>query len=209
MTRETWEGLFKSIIEYIREKHPAEIDEAYEFFWEEEDPGEFLGGTVLTMGFHNFEDWMVCDFKGETSGKTFIERYIEDNTPSEDENKALKIMAESFICLYEVKEKGDNTVTLTDIVREKDVKIKDERLENLTKGDIFGARIIDIGQGPMLTKAIYPFGNKYKEHVMTHLNAMYKRYAKHCEGQADMETCLRQETYTINTVWVTCLFRAK
>jgi hypothetical protein len=85
----------------------------------------------------------------------------------------------------------------------------DERLGALAEGDMFGARVLDLGDGPILTNAIYPFGGRFKEHVMKHLDAMFNRYEKHCEGKGCMEDFLRQETYTINTVWVTCLFKAK
>ena len=104
--------------------------------------------------------------------------------------------------------KGEG-VLLSDIATGKDLTINDERLGALSKGDMFGARVLDLGEGPILTNAIYPFGNRFKEHVMKNLDSMYNRHEKHCEGQSCMEDFLRQETYTINTVWVTCLFKAK
>jgi len=208
MTRDKWETLFQSVIDYIRKNHDKEIDEAYDYFWEEEDPEESIGGTALAMGFHNFEDWMVCDYINKESQKSFIDHYIDSKNPSEDEAKSLKAMKDSYVSIYEVKSTNDS-VTLQNIATEKDITINDDRLKSLAMGDMFGARILDLADGPFLTKAIYPFGNKFKEHVMKHLDAMYNRYAKHCEGKACMEDFLRQETYTINTVWVTCLFRAK
>jgi len=208
MTRDKWQKVFQSLMDYIRENHEKEIDEAYDFFWEEEDPDEFLGGTALVMGFHNFEDWLACDYIDRESSKSFIEMYIESRSPSADETEVLKAMKDSFISLFEVRSSGDSVV-LNDIATGKDLTLHDERLCTLSKGDMFGARVLDLGGTLILTNAIYPFGNKFKEHVMKHLDAMYSRYEKHCEGEGCMEDFLRQETYTINTVWVTCLFRAR
>jgi len=208
MKKDAWETLFHSVIEYIRLNHEREIDEAYDYFWEEEDPEEFIGGTALAIGFHNFEDWMASDFTSRQTGKAFIDSYIESQKPSDENKVALNKTKDSFISLYEVKTIG-NSVTLHNIATDEDISIDDERLKALSVGDMFGARVLDLGHGPFLTKAIYPFGNKYKEHVMKHLDAMYNRYAKHCKDKACMEDFLRQETYTINTVWVTCLYKAK
>lgn len=208
MTRDKWQEVFNSLIKYIRENHKKEIDEAYDFFWEEEEPDEFLGGNALIMGFHNFEDWLACDYVDKETKKSFIDLYTDAKSPSGDESSILEAMKGSFTSLFEVKSIGESVV-LNDIVTGKDLTIKDKRLNALSIGDMFGARILDPGGNPIFTNAIYPFGNKFKEHVMKNLDAMYARYEKHCEGQGCMEDFLRQETYTINTVWVTCLFKAK
>lgn len=208
MSRDKWQKTFDSLIEYIRENHEKEIDIAYDFFWEEEEPDEFIGGTALVMAFHNFEDWLACDYVDSETKKSFIEMYIESKSPSDEESAALRAMKDSFISLFEVKSSGDSVV-LNDIATGKDLTLMDERLSVLSKGDMFGARVLDLDGSLVLTNAIYPFGNKFKDHVMEHLDAMYNRYEKHCEGQGCMEDFLRQETYTINTVWVTCLFKAK
>jgi len=209
MTRDEWQETFQSLIEYIRENHAKEIDNAFDFFWEEEEPDEFLGGTALIMGFHNFEDWMAFDYILPEVKKSFIDLYIESKSPSEAVKSALNAMKDSFVSLFEVKSIDNDGVVLNDIATGKDLPIQDKRLETLSKGDMFGARALDLGDGPILTKAIYPFGNRFKEHVMKNLESMYNRHEKHCEGKSCMEDFLRQETYTINTVWVTCLFKAK
>ncbi|MFC1549568.1 hypothetical protein ACFL4R_01710 [Nitrospirota bacterium] len=209
MTREKWQETFQSLIEYIREAHKQEIDTAYDYFWEEEDPEEILGGTALIMGFHNFEDWMACDYMNPETKKTFIDTYIESKSPSGPELDILKVMKDSFVSLFEVTSAGDESVVLNDIATGRDLTINDKRLCALSKGDMFGSRLLELEGGPILTNAIYPFGGRFKEHVMKHLNAMYGRFEKHCEGKSCMEDFLRQETYTINTVWVTCLFKAK
>jgi len=207
MTREKWEETFQSLIEYIRENHALEIDDAYEYFWEEEDPEEFIGGTALVMGFHNFEDWMACDYMDKKTGKSFIDLYLEAKSPSEEQRAVLEAMRQSYISVFEVRTAGD-TVTLEDLSNGTELSLSDDRLKCLSQGDMFGARIFDAGGGLVMTNAIYPFGNRFREAVMEHLEAMYRRYAKHYE-EPSMEKFLRQETYTINTVWVTCLFRAR
>ena len=208
MNKEQWQEVFNSVMDYIREYHDKDIEDAYEFFWEEESPEEFLSGTPLIMGFHNFEDWAICDYNPKGAQPPYIDSYIETKSPDEDTLKALRAMQDSYISLFEVKSAGDET-TLHCLTTNKDISIKDERLKTLSKGDMFGARILELGEGLFMTSAIYPFGSNFKESVMKHYNAMYDRYAKHCDGEPSHAAFLKQESYTINTVWVTCLFRAK
>ncbi|MEJ2191428.1 MAG: hypothetical protein P8Y39_03640 [Nitrospirota bacterium] len=74
---------YNSVVAFVRAKHVEEIDEAYDYFWEEEDPADFLGGRPLELGFMNFEDWLVCDYRpGEAKG--FIDRFIEDSRPDKE-----------------------------------------------------------------------------------------------------------------------------
>ena len=52
-----------SIIQFVRENHAETIDKAYKYFWDDQTPEEFMGGTALSLGFMNFEDWLIFDYK--------------------------------------------------------------------------------------------------------------------------------------------------
>ncbi len=65
--------LFQSVVTFARTKQADLIDKAYEFFWEEEDPQDSFGGTALSLGFINFEDWLVCDYRTE-DGNSLIDQ---------------------------------------------------------------------------------------------------------------------------------------
>ena len=55
--------LVYSIINYVRGNYADVIDKAYEHFWDQSHPDEFLSGTALELGFVNFEDWLIFDYK--------------------------------------------------------------------------------------------------------------------------------------------------
>ena len=67
--------LLQSIIHYVRDNHASDIDKAYSYFWDDAQPDEFLGGTALELGFVNFEDWLLFDYKVNEKKQTFIDIY--------------------------------------------------------------------------------------------------------------------------------------
>jgi len=197
------EELYGSVIEYTRENHPEEIDRAYEHFWEEEDPSEFLLGTALELGFVNFEDWLVCDYRAG-DGTGIIDRYIGDRDPSPEAAALLKAMKDSCISLYEVAS-TDGALRLKDIALGEEVEVEDPRLHGLARGYALAARLIRAGGGPVLGRCIYPFGVERKELASSFLDMQFSRYRKNKNPEADMAAFLREESGVFNMVWVTCL----
>ena len=63
--------LVSSIIQFVRENHAETIDKAYKYFWDDNTPDEFMGGTALSLGFLNFEDWLIFDYKVNNEKETF------------------------------------------------------------------------------------------------------------------------------------------
>jgi hypothetical protein len=56
-------NLINAINNFIHEHYQEYIQEAFEYFWEEERPEEFLQGILLDIGEINFEDWLTIDYR--------------------------------------------------------------------------------------------------------------------------------------------------
>jgi hypothetical protein len=201
--REDISEVFNKVIQYIRTKHAGEIDTAYEFFWEEEDPQDILSSNALELGFLNFEDWLVCDYHPK-EGTGFIDRYIQDEKPDEETMKLLGSLKDSFISLYEVLS-VEGSVQLKDLVRNTELTLQEEGLSSLTPGKLFATRLLSIDDEPFMGRCVYPFGDR-KDPVLQALQSQYERYTKHVDSGADMEAFLRSETYVVNTIWVSSLY---
>jgi hypothetical protein len=197
-----WTGAYNSVVQYARQTHADEIDKAYEYFWEEEYPEDFLSGRALELGFVNFEDWLVCDYR-PADGKGLIDRYVEEQRPGPEAVRVLEAMRDSVISLYEVVA-GNGAATLRDIALGEDVPIKDERLSGLLPGKVFAARIIDLGGEHVLGRCVYPFADR-KEAVLKALDSQFQRYLKNKDPEGDMARFIAEESYMFNTIWVSTL----
>src|SRR5512134_3603548 len=121
--------LFQDIIHFIRVNHTDTIDKAYSYFWDEENPDEFLGGTALSLGFHNFEDWLVFDYKVNEEGETFTDLFIKSQHLGDDAISLLRRAQESVLSLYEVSSVAkDKRVLLKDILLDREVDLREKAM---------------------------------------------------------------------------------
>jgi hypothetical protein len=202
--KEQFIDLYNDIISYARENFADELDEAYDYFWEEEDPTDYYMGTVLDLSFVNFEDWMVCDYRPR-EGKGFIDRYIEANSPDDEKKALLESMRDSIVSIYEVTSLDGDTLTLRDLAREKDIRVPSGALGNLNVGEVFAARIIDHKGESSLGRGVWPFGTQRKDQAMEFLNAHVERVRKNRSEEEDMDSLLKQDSYIFNNIWLSCL----
>ena len=203
-------SLYAEVISHMRVKHPEIIDAAYEFFWEEEYPEEFLSGLPLELGFVNFEDWFICDYKNPDSG--FItDLYLEETGQKENGEKAAPMLAvkNSFISLYEAKK----IVSSPEVEAElEDVLLGGTRLvsvpaSGMKAGDIFATRIIDLAGGSVMGACLYPFGAKVKPVVLESVSRQFERYRKNKKPDGGLHDFLKEESYIFNTIWLSGLYR--
>lgn len=192
-------GIFQSVIDYARSNHADEIDRAYEYFWEEDSPEEFIGGTALSLAFVNFEDWLVCDWRDKEKG-SLIDRHIKDSNPESETKAILDTMKESVICLYEVDTPGE-VVILKDIFLGKEIKTRDHILRTLKKGDMFAARFIDIDGDFIMGRGVYPFAQPLKESILQSVDKQYARYVKNKNPGGSKKLFLKDEAYLFNMIW--------
>ncbi len=209
MTEDIVTEAYSKVIDYIRKNHTKEIDEAYDFFWEEEDPADIMGGRAFELGFINFEDWLICDYLPSDGSPGFIDIYIESEHPSDEVRAVLTSLKESCLSLYEVKKAGSPT-GLSDIAMgADDFEVEDEQLSHLEAGYSFAARFIDVEGTRRIGRSVYPFGVKMKDEMMRLINAQLARYQKNKNPEGTMKDFLRDESYAFNMTWMSCLYRPK
>lgn len=204
--------LFMAVIGYARENHTDEIDKAYEYFWEEEYPEDFLEGIALDIAFVNFEDWLICDWKTENR-ETLIDLYIKENKGLKDkELKVLKEMKDSVISLYEVKSTTPH-ITLKDLILDTELTLPEKKgakkAGGFLIGDVFATRFLKIGEGYSMSGCVYPYGEQMKDKVLNYFNKQFSRYIKNETPDGTKQDFLNRHSDVFNTIWVSELCKSK
>jgi hypothetical protein len=197
--------LFNNIIEYVRINHTEAIDKAYSYFWDEQTPDEFLSGSALTLGFHNFEDWMVFDYKINEEGDTYIDLFIEDTKDLDDHAVALlRRSKDSVISLYEVTSVAkDKRVLLNDILLDREVELREKYLtQSLKKGDLFATRLLKLDNIDVISACVYPYKPSQKKEVITNIETQFKRYIKNVKQDGTMHDYLKNYGDVFNLIWM-------
>jgi len=197
--------LIQSIINYVRVNHADAIDRAYAYFWDEKNPDEFLSGNALYIGFINFEDWLIFDYKANDAGEAFIDLYIKNSTELKDgELMLLNKIKGSLLSLYEAVSVSKNKrVLLKDLLLGGEVSIKDRTLKKgLKKGDVFAARLLPIDKGHAMSGCVYPFRAEDKKTVLEYVNRMFKRYKKNENPNGTINDFLRDYGDVFNMAWI-------
>ncbi len=199
--------LFQSIINYIREHHAEAIDKAYEYFWDERQPSEILQGTALTIGFMNFEDWLIFDYKSGEAKEPFIDIYIKSKELKEDEKSLLNKVKGTGISLYEVVSVSkDKRITLKDLLLGGEYIMKDKNLtRGLKKGDIFATRLLNLDKGYVMSGCVYPFRSADKKKVLEYIDRMFSRYKRNENPEGTMKEFLKDYGDIINIAWMSII----
>lgn len=199
--------LFQSIINYIREHHAEAIDKAYEYFWDERQPSEILQGTALTIGFINFEDWLLFDYKSGQAKETFIDIYIKNKTLTGEEKDILNKIKGIGLSLYEVVSVSkDKKITLKDLLLDGEYLLKDKNLNRgLKKGDIFAARLLNLDMKYVMSGCVYPFRSADKKKVLDYIDRMFSRYKRNENPEGTMREFLKDYGDIINIAWMSII----
>ena len=198
-------NLVQAVINYVRASHADAIDKAYEYFWDEKDPEEFLKGTALALGFINFEDWLIFDYKANEAKEIFLDIYAACNKELKDDELALlnKIRC-SLISLYEVASVSrDKKITLKDLFLGGEFVLREKAMtRGLKKGDIFAARLLTLDGKSVMSGCVYPYKAGDKQLVLGYTERMFKRYKKNENPEGGMENFLKDYGDTFNMVWM-------
>ena len=196
--------LVNSIIRFVREKHAETIDRAYSYFWDGNNPDEFMSGTALSLGFLNFEDWLIFDYKVNKEKETFIDLYLKDNTVKEDEADLLKSIKDSVISLYEVSSVAkDKRITLKDLLMDSEHALRDKALtRGLNKGDIFATRLLTLDGKPSMSGCVYPYTAAQKKAVLAYVDQQFKRYKRNVKPDGTMRDFLKDYGDVLNVAWM-------
>lgn len=196
--------LFQEIIEYVRASHAAAIDKAYEYFWDEKSPEEFLSGTALAVGFINFEDWLLFDYRVNDKKETFLDVYISEKNPKDDEVSLLNKIKDSLLSLHEVTSVAkDKRIMIKDLLLGGEFSLKDKKLtRGLKKGDIFGARLLNIDKHVVMSGCVYPFRADDKKKILAYIEKMFSRYKRNEKPDGTMRDFLKDYGDIINIAWM-------
>jgi hypothetical protein len=197
--------LFQDIVQYVRLNHAEDIDKAYSYFWEGENPDEFLGGTALSLGFHNFEDWMVFDYKVSEQGETFIDLFINSRRDlSEEAVVVLKKAQSSVLSLYEVSSVSkDKRVLLKDILLDKESDVREKTLtRGLKNGDLFATRLLDLDGNAVMAGCVYPYLSGQKQQILAYIDRQFRRYIKNVKQHGTLRDYLKDYGDVFNLIWM-------
>jgi hypothetical protein len=194
---------YNEVMDFMRTGNADVIDVGYEFFFEEDDPDEYMGGRALELAFVNFEDWFVCDYIPPRS-KHVIDLYREALKPEGEAALLLGAMKDSCISLYKVIS-VDGGLRLKDMLLDEEVAFPSNPVEGIEPGMVFGARIIRVDGTAYLGRCVYPFTETVMDRVMKSIDATRRRYLKNKNPEGSVRDFLRDESYMMNMVWITNL----
>jgi hypothetical protein len=195
----------RAIMERAREQHGETIDKAYEYFWDCNHPDEFLNGTALALGFVNFEDWFIYDYKANELGETFLDLYAKDNQClNREESSVISRMRDSVLSLYEVASVSkDKRVLLKDLLLGEEVSLREKTLtRGLKKGDLFAARILELDGRHVMSGSVYPYLQTQKKRVLGYVEKQYSRYKRNVNREGTMRGYLKEYGDVFNLVWL-------
>jgi hypothetical protein len=197
--------LLQAIIQYVRDNHKEAIDKAYEYFWDEGEPADFLKGTALELGFINFEDWLVFDYKADGGSETFIDLYVR-KTPGlkEGEIALLNNIRDSVLSMYEVMSVSkDKRIVLKDLLLGEEYSVRDKILtRGLNKGDVFATRLLNLDGKYVMSVCVYPFTAGQKKDVLTKVDKQFARYKKNVRKDGTMRDYLKDYGDVFNLIWM-------
>ncbi|MDA8434247.1 MAG: hypothetical protein M0Z60_14980 [Nitrospiraceae bacterium] len=197
--------LFQSIIHYVRMNHAEAIDKAYEYFWDEQHPDEVMGGTALELGFHNFEDWLLFDYRANEEKESFIDIYMKNSGDlKEEERTVLEKIKGSSLSLYEVAAVSkDKRVLVKDLLVGGEFSLRDKGLtRGLKKGDIFAARLLTLDDKVVMSGCVYPFSPDRKKAVLAGVDKQFKRYVRNVNPEGGMKDYLKEYGDVFNLIWL-------
>jgi len=206
--REIKTNLLQSIILFVRENHAADIDKAYAYFWDEAQPDELLSGTALELGFVNFEDWLLFDYKVNEDKQTFLEIYAAGHAGLKAGEKAVidKIKG-SVLSFYEVVSVAkDKRVLLKDLLLDEEFSLKDKYLtRGLNKGDLFATRILELDGNHIMSGCVYPYGATRKKNVLAAVDKQFSRFKRNVNAEGTMREYLKDYGDVFNLIWLKLL----
>ena len=214
-------ALYAEVIAFMRQRHPDLIDAAYDYFWEEEYPEDFLHGMPLELGFFNFEDWLICDWRipedggNDSSALRFSRTGVTDLCLEEtgqggdrEKSEAFGALKRSFISLYEAKTAEGGSAVLDDVFSGRTYTFTKVPFEGLSAGSLFAARVVEFGGGKnVMGGCIYPFPSSMRQVVLDSVGRQFARYKKNKNPEGSLPDFLKDESYIFNTIWTNNLYR--
>lgn len=193
-----------SIIQFVRTNHAETINKAYEYFWDGNSPDEFMGGTALSLGFLNFEDWLIFDYMANPDKETCIDIYMKNNALKDEDSALLNNIKNSVISLYEVSSVArDKRIVLKDLLMGSEHTLRDKGLtRGLNKGDIFATRLLSLDGKTCMSGCVYPYTAGQKKTVLAYVDKEFRRYTRNVKPDGTMRDFLKDYGDVLNIIWM-------
>ncbi|MHB8881577.1 MAG: hypothetical protein ACYC69_08755 [Thermodesulfovibrionales bacterium] len=197
--------VFQAAINFVREHHPEAIDAAYKYYWDDQQPDEFMQGMALELGFMNFEDWLIFDYKANEEKETFLTIYSKCDPCLGDEGKAvIEAIQDSFLSFYEVLSVSeDKRVRLKDLLCGGEFLLGDKNLtRGLNVGDIFATRLLFLDDNYVIGGCVYPYSAEQKQQILRYIDVQFGRYKRNVRQDGTMENYLKDYGDVFNIIWM-------
>ncbi|MBI5639341.1 MAG: hypothetical protein HZA17_02845 [Nitrospirae bacterium] len=197
--------LISSIIDFVRSNYAEVIDKAYEYFWDEYKPDEFMAGTALELGFINFEDWLIFNYKVNENKESFIDLFVQRNRDlTELQAAILKNIKGSLLSLFEVVSVSrDKRVLLKDLLLGGEFSLRNKALtRGLGKGDLFATRLLPLDKGYVMSGCVYPYTSAQKKQVLNYIDKQFSRFKRNVNPAGTMRDYLGDYGDVFNLVWM-------
>lgn len=195
--------LVQDILRLAKGKFVDRLDEAYDYFWSDFDPEEYLTADYLQSADINFWEWVVHDWVPDDDGKALIDYFIEGNKNlSPDELKILNMMNHSVISLYEVQEVfPEKGLILKDLLMGDEYDVREKMAtRSLRKWDIFATRLIHLDGRYIMSGCVYPYPVNQKESIINYINDTFEGFRKDYPDAA-IDDFLKSEGDIFNFHW--------
>ncbi|MHB1647021.1 MAG: YecA family protein [bacterium] len=204
--------LIKNLIDFYYQNYGETIELASFLFWEDFNPADYLKDASLERANINFTEYIIFDFiVNEENDKTLIDSYIEtygnsgnsrNSNLSFEEIEILKMMKNSYISLFQVKEVFEGQgLFLEDILINKEYDVSEKlATESLSKYDILATRLLYLDGKYIMSGSGYPYPLIKKQEILNEIKLDYKYYKKEYPNTTIAEY-LKKNGNNFNTFW--------
>ncbi len=196
--------LLQEILAFVRRNYRNRIDDAYDYFWDDFDPEEYLDAYSFSLADINFWEWLVHDWEPEEdNGKTPIELYMESARGlGPEDKKVLLRMNDAVISLYEVQEVfPEEGLLLKDLLLGGECYVRERAAtRSLRRWDIFATRLLRLDDNIIMSGCIYPYSRTHKEPMINYLKKCFNSYRKDFP-ESTMREFLKRCSDVFNYCW--------
>lgn len=197
------ETLVREIRKFIAKRFSDDVEDAFNFFWEDFDLGKYLEKGYYEYAEINFHEWLVHDWVPFDDGKTIVDHFIKNNLRlTADELKILNMMNKSVISLYEIQEVfPDKGFMLKDLLMGGEYDVSEKlATQALRKWDIFATRLMILDSKFVMSGCLYPYPLIEKESIINYIKEEFK-YFREDYKDAGMDDFLKSDSDIFNFLW--------
>ncbi len=195
--------LLEDILAFVKKNLRHTVADAYDYFWDDFDPEEYLDPPTFDLANINMWEWFIHDWRPDEGDKTLIELYMEGTgTLGPEERDLLHRMNDAVISLYEVQDvfPGQGMV-LKDLLLGGEHHVREKTAtSSLRQWDILATRLIRLDGGIVMSGGIYPYPIEDKKAIIDHLKGSFRNYRKNFP-EATMRDFLKRNGDLFNYYW--------